>query len=625
MKKIGNLLLTIFISGMCAAAQAADLSVTIDRASVLLGDSVRLTIAVKGDDHPETPQIPQLEGFSQKFSGTRQESFRSYTVVVQGKTVKNEKSGGGYFFDYQLVPKSAGKFTIPSFMIQYKGSEYPTQPFEIEVLDQSEQSDDIFLNIRADKKELYLGEQTEVTFEWYFSKNIQNYSLQIPWLEGLKGFLISDPETDSNRAQYFQINDGQKVIAEKNTEFLKGKQYTVVRFKKILTPIASGVYTLDAPFLKCDVISGYQKKQTHSVFDDFFDSGFGGRFGGARAVTQEFATRGESLTLNVKDLPDSGGTRNFGGAVGSFQFHIQASPTRLKVGEPITLKMMIAGKGNLESVKTPALETGPEFKSYESESKIQKEAKTGIPVKVFERVLVPRKEGEYEIPSVTFEYFDTGTESYRTVTSDPITVTVEPGSASDAVSYSAPKQPAIGNKSKVQDPEILKKDIRFIKHSLQPEHASPVSGPLAGILRLITWILPVLALVWTGYMRYTSRLHQNPAHVRRINARKCFESAVNDAKQMIRSAADREFSEKLLRSIGEYLSDVLNQPPGKTAHELFEDLPALPGCEKYIQNLRTVCDSCEAAVYASVRMDADQRQSLIQTVEESVKAIDRKI
>lgn len=626
LKKIGSIFLIFFAMTLGAHAQGVDLTVSIDKASVLLGDVINLTITVRGDDRPETPQIPAIQGFDQKFSGTRQESFRSYTVVVQGKTVKNEKSGGGYFFDYHLIPKKAGKFQIPSFLIEYKNTTYPTQPFEIEVLDQHEQSDDIFLKVSASKSELYLGERTEVVFEWYFSQDIQNYALQIPWLEGLKGFLVSDPEIESKRAQYFQINDGQKVIAEKGKEVYKGKQYTVVRFRKILTPIASGEYALEAPFLKCDVISGYQQNQTRSVFDEFFDTGFGGSFGArSRAVTREFVTRGEALSINVKALPEAGVSTNFSGGVGKFKFHVDASPVQLKIGEPITLRMMIAGDGNLDTVKSPKIEIGPAFKTYESESKILKDSNTGVLVKVFERVLVPREAGQHRIDEVVFEYFDTARGEYVSVKSDPIIIQVEAGVASDASTYIAPLNKPSVKSALINEPVVLKEDIRFIKHSYAIAQPLDRVVWLNRILRLLVFIFPLLAGIWIGMNYFHRRLEANPAFKRRLRAEKRFQILSDVTKKCIPSASNQEFGEKLLKAIGEYLSDTLNQPPGKAMHELLDILELRVGEGFDFKELRSICEQSEGARYAAKNISLQERQMLIERLEDSIKKMSAKL
>ena len=142
-----------------AHAAKPEVSFSLSSTEVLLGDSVILTITVRGVKNPSTPHIPAINGFNTKFRGVRQESFSSFSLVIQGKQIKKESSGGGYNFDYELVPQRAGVLQVPSLAIVVDGRTYNMQKFSVKVLDRSQKSEDLFIKIVTDRTRVYLGEK----------------------------------------------------------------------------------------------------------------------------------------------------------------------------------------------------------------------------------------------------------------------------------------------------------------------------------------------------------------------------------------------------------------------------------------------------------------------------------
>ena len=61
-------------------------------------------------------------------------------------------------------------------------------------------------------------------------------------------------------------------------------------------------------------------------------------------------------TLEVLDVPVQGRPANFSGNVGRFTMEAQAQPTSVKVGDPITLTVKLAGPSYLDGVKPPRLD-----------------------------------------------------------------------------------------------------------------------------------------------------------------------------------------------------------------------------------------------------------------------------
>ncbi|MEZ4840391.1 MAG: hypothetical protein R2821_02460 [Flavobacteriaceae bacterium] len=61
--------------------------------------------------------------------------------------------------------------------------------------------------------------------------------------------------------------------------------------------------------------------------------------------------------VEVKPLPIENKPADFTGAVGDFDFKVEANKTELKANESAQIKVEVNGKGNLKLVELPKIET----------------------------------------------------------------------------------------------------------------------------------------------------------------------------------------------------------------------------------------------------------------------------
>ncbi len=611
-------------SGVLAFGQQPSVSVAIDKQSVILGDSCILTVTVRDANNPETPSVPNIPNFDVRYRGVRQESFSSFTLVVQGQQVQKSQTGGGVNFDFELTPQAAGVFMIPSFSIAVQSETFRTQPFQIEVFDQAQKSEDIFLKIDVDKDNVYLGEKVLVSFSWYFNKDIKDYLVNVPWLENMKSFIVSDPELDqTKRYQHFIVNGNTQVVAEKATEFYRGQQYAVIRFQKILTPLAVGTYTLEPAFLKSEVVQGYSRSNRTNFFDDFFESDFDSFFGlgGFRqAITKPFSTRSEPVTINVREVPLTEQPSSYRGAVGRFDFTVSAKPTHLKVGEPITLTMKVRGSGDIERIELPPLPELPDFKSYEPESRVEAAPKGGKMVgeKTFEKVLVPRREGNFEIPVISFTYFDPDTHNYETISQGPFQVHVEKGDAEDAgVQVIALTPDGTADQTSKQEIKLLKQDIRYVKTDFG--NVIKTSKPIYENWMIWLAVLfppPVLLAFLWFWQSHRERLQTDVGFARNLGALRNAKKHLETAEKLVTSGSPREYYDALSKAIGQYLADKLNRPLAGMTHDVIKDLAVQHLDKGDKQKIRELLDRSEIAVFSSVEISGTTRQEDLKSVKD---------
>jgi hypothetical protein len=169
----------------------------------------------------------------------------------------------------------------------------------------------------------------------------------------------------------------------------------------------------------------------------------------------------DPLELTIRPLPTAPG--DFSGAVGNFALVSKVVPTAPAVGEPVTWTLELTGVGNWPDISgLPQREVSSDFSVVQPKSKrAMKDNSLFEGTLTEDVVLVPTKPGTYQLGAVKFTYFDTASGTYKTITTEPVTVTVGPAAAAPvAAQPNGPVQfslnpPANRASSAVQLPEAV--------------------------------------------------------------------------------------------------------------------------------------------------------------------------
>ena len=105
-------------------ASKISVNIRVDKSRITLDDRIQLTISVEGSSSPGDPQLPSLDAFDVISSGRS-----SRIQIVNGRMTSSID------FNYILIPKKKGRFTIPPISLKVKGRKYTTSSVAIEVLD----------------------------------------------------------------------------------------------------------------------------------------------------------------------------------------------------------------------------------------------------------------------------------------------------------------------------------------------------------------------------------------------------------------------------------------------------------------------------------------------------------
>ncbi len=104
----------------------------------------------------------------------------------------------------------------------------------------------------------------------------------------------------------------------------------------------------------------------------------------------------------------------FDGAVGSFQLSVLADTSSLSEGDPITVRLSVAGRGNLDTLPPPALEADPTTWKVLEPSRLprQGERRDISGVVSFSQIIRPL-DAQSAIPPFALHFFNPATERYE--------------------------------------------------------------------------------------------------------------------------------------------------------------------------------------------------------------------
>ncbi len=239
------------------------------------------------------------------------------------------------------------------------------------------------------------------------------------------------------------------------------------------------------------------------------------------SIFQSFQAEQFNITSNrpsvvVRPLPQPA-PASFAGAVGDFKLVSKVVPQTATISEPITWTLELSGTGNWPDITgLPAREASRDFRVVQPQAKRTQangalfEASLGEDV-----VLIPTKPGSYTLGPVAWTYFDPISGTYKTLTTERITVTVTP-SVSDPIAV-APPVPALPSGTAVTAPSLPGPPAAPTPIPLDPlpglaESAAPLSR--TGLVALLAASVAWLPFLWLGLALQRAR-RQDPWKDRR--------------------------------------------------------------------------------------------------------------
>lgn len=546
---------------------AAGFTATLSRDTITLGENVQLTLTFEGDAPNDTPGLPALPGV-QVFPGGRSSQF----------TFANGQATSIVTHTYTLTPTQVGDIDIPALRANVGGRVLASQPLKLRVLKPGAPPPNAdalakslaFLRLVAPRNEIFVGETIVAELQLYVRDGVQD----------IKDFQLTG--TPANGLTVGKTAQGQQRRAQVGNGL-----FTVVPFLMTLSAVRTGPLTVGP--ITCTVVAQLPSdRRSRDPFDPF------GMF--QRPNYQRLALATDEVTIQGLPLPVENKPANFSGAVGNFTLSMTAGPTNVAVGDPITVKVQLSGRGPIETLSLPEQTSWREFKTYPPTTKVDLTDQLGLQgTKTLEQVVAPQNAEIKALPPISFSFFDPESKAYRTLTQPPVALAVRPAGATPTPTLAG------ANTGKTED-QPPKQDIVPIKQHL---------GALARIeppLVQQPWFLAVQAvpvLAWAGLLGWRKRaeaLANNP----RLRRQRQVAQVIRDGQgQLRRLAAENnsdEFFATLFRLLQEQLGERLDLPASAITEAVVDERLSPRGVDQAtLDSVRDLFHLCNLARYAPVR------------------------
>ena len=549
---------------------------------VAVGEQFRLTYTINTQDVKgfRAGAIPDELEVLMGPSTSTQSSFQ----MINGHT----SSTSSVTYTYIVVATKNGTFTIPPARANVDGKTVTSNELRIKVSGHAQQGrqqggrqqngrvgeevrpsgtaisgSDLFIKVTASKQRVREQEPILLTYKVYTLVGLTQLSGKMP---DLKSFYTREVPLPQEKS--FKI------------ESYNGRQYRTVTWQQyVMFPQATG--KLEIPSITYDGIVVQQNRNV-DPFEAFFN-------GGSGYVEVKKQIKAPAITIHVDPLPQRPAL--FSGGVGSYNISAELDKKEVKANDPINLRVVVSGCGNMKLLKQPVVKMPKDFDSYDAKVTDKTKLTTnGLEGSiVYDFLAVPRHQGTYEIPAIEYTYFDTKTNSYKTLHTEPFTLKVAKGDGQTTVSSFAGQE----------DVKQLANDIRYIHTGDAALHG--VNDFFFASTGYWITLAVLMATFISLFVIFRRRAIENANLVKQRagKANKVAVKRLKKAAKLMKSGKDAEFYDEVLRALWGYVGDKLSMPVDQLSREnISQKLSVYQVSEETISQFIGALDECEFARYA---------------------------
>ena len=564
---------------------------------VAAGENFRVAYTINTSDVEEFRMGGVQDGL-EVIAGPYTSSQSSYQMI-NGHT----SSSSSVTITYTLYAAKNGSFTIGASHAVVGGKRLSSRPVKIQVSGHAQRTNgapnmhgqdsydqprmrsagsaisgsDLFIKVSASKKRVHEQEPILLTYKVYTQVDLTQLEGKMPDLKGFHTQEVPLPQ--------------QKTF---HTETVNGRPYKCVTWSQyVMYPQMTGRLEIPSITFKGIVV---QQNRNVDPMEAFFN-------GGSGYVEVKKDIKAPGITLQVDPLPQR--PANFSGGVGKFNISASLDKKEVKAGEPITLRVVVGGIGNLKLLKQPVVNFPKDFDKYDAKvtDKTRLTANGVEGNMVYDFLAVPRNQGSYTIPSVELTYYDTSKNAYKTIKTQPFKVEVEKGDGTSAES---------------EDFASQDKDIHTIKLGKVEQHkANEMFFGSFGYW--ISLLMPLIAFV-VLLIVFRRRAIENADIVKKRSNRagKIATKRLRLANKLMLQGKQGEFYDEVMRALWGYMSYKLNMPAEKLNRDnIRETLGRHFVDDATIEKFTTALDECEFERYAP----GDAAGNMNRTFESAMTAI----
>ena len=595
MKRSSILLICLFIACACFS-QVIRVSTP---SRVEAGENFRVSFKVTTQDVDDFRSGLHSTDVVEVIAGPYTSSESSFQMV-NGHT----SSSSSITYTYTLYAAKSGVYNIPAAHARVGGKQISSRPAKVTVVSSAQgrgnnspkmheddnypphmkvagsaiSGRDLFIKVSANKRKVYEQEPILLTYKVYTLVDLTQLEGKMPELTGFHTQEIPLPQQKS-----FHI------------ERVNGKPYRTVTWSQyVMYPQMTGKMEIPSISFKGIVV---QQNRSVDPFEAFFN-------GGSGYVEVKRNIVAPSIKIDVLPLPHK--PANFSGGVGKFNISAQLNKNELKAGDPLSLRIVVGGIGNLKLIKQPVVNFPKDWDKYDpkvtDKTKLTSNGLEGN--MIYDILAVPRNQGHYTIPPVELTYYDTSLNQYKTIKTQSFEIEVAKGdgSRSSVVDYSK-DQP---------------KDIKDIKKG-EAELHSVDNFFFGSVGYLMSLLIPFAAFV-ALLVIFRKRAIDNADLVKMKGkkANKIATKRLRQANKLMLAGKTNEFYDEVLRALWGYVGDKLNMPAEKLSREnISEKLQSHNVDDNTISKFLSAIDDCEMMRFAP----GDPEGNMNKTFESAMTAI----
>ena len=578
--------------------------------TVRVGEKFQLVYTVS--DEASDIRLGDVSGFT-VLMGPSQSSSRSVSIV-NGNVSQSQTTT----FTYVLKADKEGQYTIPAARVTADGKQIQSNSVTIKVVEagasnsssngqgsgsswsngyQSSSSnsgskDDIIIVQSLNRSSVYEGEAVVLTTKIYTRVNLQQ---------------ISDvKQPDLTQFVASEINPTQQLQFVQ--DYYNGTVYqAATAYEEVLIPQKSGKIKIDP--IEYEFVVKQRTSSGGGFFGSFFDD--------VQLVRRRVSSN--ALTLDVKPLPQSNVKTS--GGVGDFTFKVSVSPNEVDVDNSVQVKVSVSGEGNLRLLSLPKPQFHSDFDTFDPSENITGDftAKGFKGTKSAEYLIIPRRDGDFEVPEMKFVYFDPQKSQYVTKAMGPFAIHVNKG---EGTQQNQQVTFAGGGREQVQ---YMGRDLRYLHTDVSDLSAKNEFFVLSPLF-FICLLLPLIAffVVLFVYRKKVQDMN-NVSGVKRRRANKAAMKRLKQASKYMKDGKREAFFDEVMRALWGYLSDKLTLPLSVlTKDNAKEEMQKHNISSEAADDFMNLLDACEFARYAPVEM-AESMDSVYAKAEDVIEKIEEQM
>lgn len=384
------------------AADALTVQASLSDTTVPVGDIVTLEVrAIAKVDGQIVVDVPRVDGLSELSRSQSEGTSISWTNA--GQSVTRERT-----IMIELQADRSGRLDIPPIVARVGKHSAKSVPLALnvgatmtpppgegpaagEVTPPGAGERDVFVRLRIDKTEAYLGEQILLDCEVFAAP-------------GTSFNVDSAAPPSSFDGFWMEVVDRPQRLTRR-VESVGRQTFHVYRLWRVaLFPLDAGEVTIPAHPITMS--------QNRSIF------------GSGKRIRR----RTVPLSLTVKPLPTAGRPSDFSNNnVGQYLLTAALDTERVKAGKAVLLRLSVSGVGNIKAARLPEVKAIDGFRVFPptvvDNVEVTPNGLRGT--KTAEILLMPQRGGRLEVPSFAMTVFDPSTNAYERRTTETMRVVVE--------------------------------------------------------------------------------------------------------------------------------------------------------------------------------------------------------